>query len=234
MRRRQSRKLNGRFGSAPARACRPTASCATPPGGSSATGAKLKPSFGQSTIGLWPIPGATKRRPVAAPAISPPVLRSQHLGGKCVDINSLLVGLCRAAGIPARDVYGIRLANSTLYKSLGRSGAITGAQHCRAEVYLEQEGWFAVDPADVRKAILEDNLPPDSPAAAKLADRLFGAWESNWAGYNSATGIALKDAPHKPTFDFMMYPCAMSAKSSANCLDAAHFAYQINSAEITT
>jgi transglutaminase-like putative cysteine protease len=161
------------------------------------------------------------------------MLRDRRFGGKCVDINSLMVGLCRAVGIPARDVYGLRLANSTLFKSLGRSGDVTGAQHCRAEIHLEQEGWVPVDPADVRKAVLEEKLPVDSAPIRALAERLFGSWEANWAGYNSAGGIALAGAPHRPGFHFLMYPCAMTRNGAADCLDAANFSYRITSAEVT-
>jgi len=34
------------------------------------------------------------------------------LGGKCADLNALFVELARAAGLPARDVYGVRVADS--------------------------------------------------------------------------------------------------------------------------
>ncbi len=34
------------------------------------------------------------------------MLESRDLGGKCADLNALYVGLARAAGLPARDVYG--------------------------------------------------------------------------------------------------------------------------------
>ena len=66
------------------------------------------------------------------------MLETKDLGGKCADLNALFVGLARAAGLPARDVYGIRVAKSELgYKSLGASSEnVTKAQHCRAEVYL--------------------------------------------------------------------------------------------------
>ena len=40
----------------------------------------------------------------------PFMLESRDLGGKCADLNALYVGLARAAGLPARDVYGIRIA----------------------------------------------------------------------------------------------------------------------------
>src|SRR5256885_10738243 len=81
------------------------------------------------------------------------MLETGDLGGKCADLNALFVGLARASGLPARDVYGIRVARSELgYKSLGAwSDHVTKSQHCRAEVYLEGYGWVPVDPADVRK-----------------------------------------------------------------------------------
>src|SRR5205814_10628702 len=65
------------------------------------------------------------------------MLESKNLGGKCADLNALYVGLARAAGLPARDAYGIRVAKSAHeYRSLGvASETISRAQHCRAEVY---------------------------------------------------------------------------------------------------
>jgi len=161
------------------------------------------------------------------------MMRDKKFGGKCVDINALMVGLCRAAGIPAREIYGVRLASSARFKSLGRAGDVTGGQHCRAEIFLEEAGWFPVDPADVRKAVLEEKLPVDSPPIVQLANDLCGSWEGNWGGYNSANGIRLAGAPRSPSFPFLMYPCAMSDKNSPNCLDAGKFAYRIASAEVT-
>jgi transglutaminase-like putative cysteine protease len=76
------------------------------------------------------------------------MLETKDLGGKCADLNALYVGLARAAGLPARDFYGMRVAQSDLgYESLGPSTPnITKAQHCRAEVYLHEYGWVPVDP----------------------------------------------------------------------------------------
>ena len=163
------------------------------------------------------------------------LLESKNLGGKCADLNALFVGLARASGIPARDIYGVRVAKSGFgYRSLGvGTDIVTRAQHCRAEFYSAAYGWVPVDPADVRKAVLEEKLPVDHPEIVKLAEHLFGAWESNWAGYNSATGVTLAGAPHAPNFEFLMYPCAMTAKSIFDCLDAAHFKYKITSQEIS-
>jgi len=105
------------------------------------------------------------------------MLETNNLGGKCADINAVFVALARSAGIPARDVYGIRIADSARgYKSLGKSGDITKAQHCRAEFYAAGYGWFPVDPADVRKVILEETggLTVNDPKVLAIRDYLFG------------------------------------------------------------
>ena len=74
------------------------------------------------------------------------MLTAEKLGGKCADINGLFVGLARAAGLPARDLYGIRVAPSRFgYKSLGAGSTdVTKAQHCRADVWLEGH-WLDAD-----------------------------------------------------------------------------------------
>jgi transglutaminase-like putative cysteine protease len=164
------------------------------------------------------------------------MLESKDLGGKCADLNALYVGLARAAGLPARDVYGIRVAKSELgYKSLGTATEkITKAQHCRAEVYLTGFGWVPVDPADVRKVVLEEppgNRPIDDEMVAKARARLFGSWEMNWMAYNFAHDVALPGSPGKPV-EFLMYPQAETAEGRADCLDPDNFRYEITSKEI--
>jgi transglutaminase-like putative cysteine protease len=161
------------------------------------------------------------------------MLETRKFGGKCADINGLMVGLARAAGFPARDVYGIRVADSRLFPCLGKSNDISKAQHCRAEVFLEDAGWFPVDPADVRKVVLEQKLPPEHPDVLALRERLFGTWEMNWIGYNSATDIELPGSGQEQSnFAFLMYPCAITASGQPNTLDPAHFRYEIAAREI--
>lgn len=164
------------------------------------------------------------------------MLQNGKLGGKCADLNALFVGLIRAQGIPARDVYGIRVAPSAFgFRSLGaNSSDITKAQHCRSEVFLTEFGWVAMDPADVRKAMLEEspgNLPLDNPKIQAARQTLFGSWEGNWMPYNSADLIALPHAKGgKPTF--VMYPEAETAAGRLDCLDPQTFAYTITSKAI--
>jgi transglutaminase-like putative cysteine protease len=158
------------------------------------------------------------------------MLETGYLGGKCADISSLMVGLCRAAGIPAREIYGVRVADSRQFKSLGRSGDITKAQHCRAEVYLESEGWVPVDPADVRKVVLEENLSLDAEPVKAFRQRLFGNWEMNWVGFNSARDFTPAGAPHP--LEFLMYPFAVTPAGEPDWLDPDSFRYRISAREI--
>jgi len=165
------------------------------------------------------------------------MLESKDLSGKCADLNALFVGLARAAGIPARDVYGIRVASSELgYKSLGTSSEnVTKSQHCRAEVYLEGYGWVPVDPADVRKVMLEEppgSRPLDDDMVKKARARLFGSWEMNWMAYNYAHDVALPGSSG-PSVGFLMYPQAETAEGRLDSLDPDNFKYEITSKEIT-
>jgi transglutaminase-like putative cysteine protease len=162
------------------------------------------------------------------------MLESGDLKGKCADLNALYVGLARAVGLPARDVYGIRVADSKFgYKSLGKSGDISKAQHCRAEVWLSGFGWVPVDPADVRKVVLEESagltLKDDAVVAARKT--LFGAWEMNWLAYNVAHDVTLPGSTG-PKIPFLMYPQGETAKGRLDSLDPATFVYKLSSKEI--
>jgi transglutaminase-like putative cysteine protease len=165
------------------------------------------------------------------------MLETGYLGGKCADLNALYVGLARAAGLPARDVYGIRVAKSELgYKSLGASSEkITKSQHCRAEVYLAQFGWVPVDPADVRKVVLEEppgNRSLNDEMVASARKRLFGSWEMNWMAFNFAQDVELPGSGG-PEVPFLMYPQAQTAEGRLDSLDPDNFKYEITAREIS-
>ncbi len=165
------------------------------------------------------------------------MLKTGNLGGKCADLNALYVGLARASGIPARDVYGVRVAPSKFgYKSLGAgSENITKAQHCRAEVYLSGHGWVPVDPADVRKVVLEEppaNLAIGDPKVVAARKALFGSWEMNWLAYNFAHDVMLPGSKG-PKLGFLMYPQAETAGMRLDCLDPDTFKYAILAKEAT-
>ncbi|HEY5973761.1 MAG TPA: transglutaminase domain-containing protein, partial [Geobacteraceae bacterium] len=88
-------------------------------------------------------------------------------GGKCTDISSVFIALCRAAGVPAREVFGIRLGRKA-------EDDITGWQHCWAEFYLPGSGWVTADPADVRKAMLVEKSELKDAKTAEYREYFWG------------------------------------------------------------
>ena len=165
------------------------------------------------------------------------MLRSGYLGGKCADINALFVALARASGIPARDAYGVRVADSRRgYQCLGKSGDISNAQHCRAEFYAAGYGWIPVDPADVRKVMLEEQaggLALTDPKVQGARQALFGSWEMNWVAYNHGHDVALPGSANA-AIPFLMYPNGETSGERINSLDPAGFRYSIHSRELNS
>jgi len=165
------------------------------------------------------------------------MLEAGNLTGKCADLNALYVGLARSVGLPARDVYGIRVAKSEFgYRSLGAGTPnITRAQHCRAEVWLAGFGWVPVDPADVRKVVLEERPQPTTladPLVPAVRRKLFGAWEMNWLAYNRAHDVSLPGSTG-PKIGFLMYPQAETGKGRLDSLDPDAFKYTIIAKEVS-
>jgi transglutaminase-like putative cysteine protease len=165
------------------------------------------------------------------------MLESKSLGGKCADLNALFVGLARAAGLPARDLYGLRVARSEMgLRSLGLSSDdATRAQHCRAEVYLTGYGWVPVDPADVRKVVLEEppgNLTADDERVKIARTRLFGSWEMNWIAYNFAHDVRLPGSSRGP-IGYFMYPQGETASGRLDSLDPDTFKYSITVRDVS-
>jgi transglutaminase-like putative cysteine protease len=166
------------------------------------------------------------------------MLETGDLGGKCADLNAIFVGLCRAVGVPARDLYGVRLARSAFgYRELGADPAkLQGAQHCRAEVYLQAHGWVAMDPADVLKVMRQETpqwiKDPADPIVAPVSKALFGGWEGNWIAYNSGHDVRLPGTASKAPLPFLMYPQGENAAGRFDELSPDTFRYAISAKEI--
>lgn len=114
----------------------------------------------------------------------------------CDYLNRLFVGLARASGLPAREIYGVRVALSEFgYESLGALPEDIAARfHARAEVWLENYGWVPVDPADLQRLIRYEppgSLDLDDTRVVSARAKLFGTWESNWIAYNMAHDVLL-------------------------------------------
>jgi transglutaminase-like putative cysteine protease len=164
------------------------------------------------------------------------MLETRNFGGKCGDLNAMFVGLARSVGIPARDVYGLRVVPSRFgYRSLGLGTPIASrAQHCRAEFYAQGIGWVPVDPGDVRKVVLEEppgNLAMDDPKVKAARVKLFGAWEMNWLAYNMAHDVKLPNSSGAK-IPYLMYPNGETGGKALDQLDPDSFKYVITAREI--
>lgn len=132
------------------------------------------------------------------------MLAGGELKGKCTDINSVFVALARASGIPAREVFGIRLGQAVKMGAYSKSAFGSakdkvanenGGQHCRAEFYLAGFGWVPVDSADVAKYRLTEKKSVEDEGTKAVSDYLFGNWEANWMGFNHARDFNLYPMP---------------------------------------
>ena len=155
------------------------------------------------------------------------ILDSGKLLGKCADLSSLYVGLCRASGVPAREMFGLRVAPSKLFSSIGKAGGdVSGAQHCRAEYYSPKRGgWAPVDPADLRKVILEEKKLLGDTDVSALREKLFGFWEMNWVAFNSARDFMLPPGGQK--VNYLMYPYYAGGSLTKDGMDPKDFEYKI-------
>jgi len=121
-------------------------------------------------------------------------------GGKCADISSVFVSIARAAGVPAREVFGLRLGKKD-------DQDMTKGHHCWSEFYVPGYGWAPADPADVRKLMLVKNL--DLKAAQTYVDYYFGAVEQyRIALARGGRGYYLNPRQNDGPLNYFMYPYA--------------------------
>ncbi|WP_439257743.1 transglutaminase-like domain-containing protein [Lonepinella sp. BR2271] len=169
------------------------------------------------------------------------MLTTGVLKGKCTDINSVFVALARATGIPAREIFGIRLGQAVKMGEYSKSafgGAKdkvaneNGGQHCRAEFYLAGFGWVPVDSADVAKYRLTEKKAVDDKNTQAVANYLFGNWEANWIGFNHARDFNLYPTPELAPINNFGYPYAEVGGDPLNSYDAKAFGYEFISKEL--
>ncbi|PWU21428.1 MAG: hypothetical protein C5B49_02660 [Bdellovibrio sp.] len=145
---------------------------------------------------------------------------------KCADPNALFVGLARAAGIPAREVWGLRITPSTRPKSLKKAEDAAKAQHGRAEYYSKiKKAWFPVDPVDVRAIIRDEELSPQDARLKELRPRFFGAWEGNWVAYNYGRDFQLATGKK---VNYLMSPLLFSGEFPPTSMDSAESGYSFS------
>ena len=153
-------------------------------------------------------------------------------GGHCTDINSTFVALCRANGIPAREMFGIRLSDNA-----------TGGQHCWAQFYLPGTGWVYADPGDVCKFGVKENKKDLNMTVAQLdearksaltkekTEYYWGTVDNDRIELSRGRDVVLEPAQHGDPYNTFGYPCGEFVKDGEatriECTDAANFKYSI-------
>lgn len=117
------------------------------------------------------------------------ILNHPNEGGKCTDTNSVFVALCRAAGVPARGVYGLSLDELN-----GKPG--TYIQKCKPQYYLPGYGWAEADTSAVLKEIRgeEDKFRKNESmkkAWDDIKDRSWGNGSEQWIMLSTGDDIEL-------------------------------------------
>lgn len=141
-------------------------------------------------------------------------------GGKCADIHSVFVALARSAGVPSREVFGIRQGKENEVN-------ITAWQHCWAEFYLPGRGWVPVDPGDVRKMMLKKGLSPNDPVPADLREAYWGKVDPYRLKLSVGRNLTLNPAQKGQSVNYLMYPYAEVDGNAIDWLDPEKFKYTI-------
>ena len=142
-------------------------------------------------------------------------------GGKCTDISSLFVALSRAAGVPSREIFGIRLGKKA-------EEDITGWQHCWAEFYAPGYGWVPVDPADVRKAMLVEKLKVEDAKAREYHDYFWGGIDPYRVKLAVGRDLKLNPPQSGAPLNTFGYPYSEVGGKIIDWLDPKTFTYKIN------
>ena len=142
-------------------------------------------------------------------------------GGKCTDISSVFVALCRAAGVPAREVFGLRLGKQA-------EQDITTWQHCWSEFFLPGYGWVPADPADVLKAMLVEKLEPASPRIVELRDYYWGGVDAYRFQLASGRDLVLNPAQSGAPLNTFGYPYAEAGGKALDFYEPQSFSYRFS------
>ena len=106
--------------------------------------------------------------------------------GNCTDFHSLLIGMMRASGIPARFEIGFPLPDD-------KSQTDIPGYHCWAEFYLDDLGW----------------VPVDASAAWETPDKkdyFFGAHDANRVLFTTGRDIHLSAEQKGGPLNYFVYP----------------------------
>jgi len=140
-------------------------------------------------------------------------------GGKCTDISSVFIALCRASGVPAREVFSVRLGKKAVED-------ITTYQHCWAEFFLPGFGWVTVDPADVRKAMLVEKLALSDAKAREYISYFWGGIDAYRVVLARGRDLTLNPPQTGPPLNTFGYPYAEVDGKAVDFYEPKNFIYR--------
>lgn len=141
-------------------------------------------------------------------------------GGKCTDISSVYVAVARAAGVPAREVFGVRLGKKA-------EEDVTTWQHCWVEVFIPGAGWVPTDPADVRKAMLVEKLELNDAKTRDYRGYFWGGIDPYRVKVASGRDVVLNPPQAGAPLNTFGYPYAEVGSRSLNWYEPDNFGYRI-------
>lgn len=106
--------------------------------------------------------------------------------GNCTDYHSLLIGMARSVGIPAKFEIGLPLPED-------KTEGPIGGYHCWAAFYLDGVGWVPVDSSEASKF----------PAKREY---FFGAVDENRVRLTVGRDITLDPRQHGGPLNYFVYP----------------------------
>lgn len=143
----------------------------------------------------------------------------QKPGGKCTDISSVFIALCRASGVPAREVFSVRLGKKP-------EEDITGYQHCWAEFFVPGYGWVTADPADVRKAMLVEKLELKDARTKEYRDYFWGGIDAYRVVLSQGRDVVLNPPQAGPPLNTFGYPYAEVGGTALDFYQPKNFVYR--------
>jgi transglutaminase-like putative cysteine protease len=142
-------------------------------------------------------------------------------GGKCTDISSMFIALARASGVPAREIFGIRLGKKS-------QEDITTWQHCWAEFFLPGYGWVPVDPADVRKAMLVEKIDINDAKTKAYRDYFWGGVDPYRVAIARGRDLRLNPLQDGDPLNTFGYPYAEIGGKAVDFYNPSAFMYRIS------
>ena len=142
-------------------------------------------------------------------------------GGKCADLSTIFVSLCRAAGIPAREVFGLRLGKKNKQD-------ITKGYHCWSQFYIPGYGWYSVDPADVRKMMLVKKLSWNDKKTKYFVKFFWEGIEPYRIKLSTGKDLILTPPQEGKPLNYFMYPFAQVNGKAIDFLAPDTFKYSIS------